>query len=832
MRRSGSRTRATNSGAELSARRSHLATALSSPRPSASSGLGSGSRTLVAFSGSVNSYSGPGGSVGANRHVSIHSGHNLTPSGSASSTYRSAAGHGRALSATEQAHLRMLSRSDSVIHGTAHLSETRIAGHRTSGHTLDAPISIQITPVSSAMESVFGSRASRDQRLRGRARSGEGSGLYLERQLDDSSLKRTRRRSGSQVRLTRRSFSRSPSDREDSGTLQDLVEVDAHGTSSREGRVDSPTRSMSLHGSSEPKRESQRQSSSSIAAISPFPRSMLNEVHSSRQAHDSRTAASAERTSSTLENTGSKGTLTSASKTELESSKRCGPLFEKSRTSSIGLGVTSAADSAVQRREHEAVASSREDLSGVSRLPSSGSATRTTTESTKVRSQLLTGTTTAIQEISPQSAAVLEVRTVVQPAREHQKEQLTLTTANTSTRSPAWSQQTVFSRLNVQETAKRTASSEMRPDASATTAIESGMRAFSRAHLTMTKKVNTRWKTNEPVHQRLFERVEGSNYQTVDTTQRSQLPSRGIKSEYQTFQGTASSEPTQAAVALPSVTELPPLTHQVLSAEDTSTHKENEVEEKPESPTAVALTPLPELSQIGSTPKASSEEIHSSENERSLSKANNQNDALNWPSFDIMGNRSTRLGEAAALFEEPSEVIQTSHRRIQLEFSDNRDMTESASHVEDQESGYEETSSRRIYEFSMQEGATPARASESLTESQLGPIKYVGEQEEEVIVTIKRQPHMDSSLLKYTPDEYILAQIVHEVEKKIEASSHYHYAPLPDDVLAVRSSKGIESLGQLRYETYEEELLMRRSEDDLTQEHERGRFEETTFEFI
>ncbi|KAL1439120.1 hypothetical protein MTO96_047575 [Rhipicephalus appendiculatus] len=33
MRRSGSRTRATNSGAELSARRSHMATARSSPRP-------------------------------------------------------------------------------------------------------------------------------------------------------------------------------------------------------------------------------------------------------------------------------------------------------------------------------------------------------------------------------------------------------------------------------------------------------------------------------------------------------------------------------------------------------------------------------------------------------------------------------------------------------------------------------------------------------------------------------------------------------------------------------------------------------------------------------
>ncbi|KAL1428032.1 hypothetical protein MTO96_000369 [Rhipicephalus appendiculatus] len=119
MKPSGSRTRATNSGAELSARRSHLATARSSPRPSASSGLGSGSRTLIPLSNSVSSYSGPGGSVGANRHVSVHSGHNLTPSGSSSSTHGSAPGHGRALSATDQAHVGMLSsRSDSVIHGT------------------------------------------------------------------------------------------------------------------------------------------------------------------------------------------------------------------------------------------------------------------------------------------------------------------------------------------------------------------------------------------------------------------------------------------------------------------------------------------------------------------------------------------------------------------------------------------------------------------------------------------------------------------------------------------------------------------------------------------
>ncbi|KAH6938009.1 hypothetical protein HPB50_006383 [Hyalomma asiaticum] len=88
MKRSGSRTRATHSGAELSVRRSQLGTALSSPKPSFSSGLGSGSRTLIAFSSSVSSHGGHGGSVITQRRVSTH----LTPSGSASSMYRSAAG--------------------------------------------------------------------------------------------------------------------------------------------------------------------------------------------------------------------------------------------------------------------------------------------------------------------------------------------------------------------------------------------------------------------------------------------------------------------------------------------------------------------------------------------------------------------------------------------------------------------------------------------------------------------------------------------------------------------------------------------------------------------
>ncbi|KAL1428010.1 hypothetical protein MTO96_000347 [Rhipicephalus appendiculatus] len=810
MKRSGSRTRATNSGSELSVRRSHLATALSSPRPSASSGLASGSRTLIPFSNSVSSYSGPGGGVAANRHVSVHSGHRLTPSRSTSSTYGTDAGHGRALSITEQARLGMLSsRSDSVIHGTAHLSESRIAGHRTSGHALDAPMSIQITPVSSTMESMFESRGSRNQRVPGRARSGEGSGLNLERQLDDSYLNRARRRSGSQVRLTRRSSSRSTSDREDSIPQQEVVEVDAHGTPSREGRIYSPTRSVTLHGPSQPKRESQRQSSSLIAVHSPFPRIMLNGVHSSRQVHDARSAASSERTSSTLENTGIKEAMASAFKTEFESWKRCGSLFDKSKTSNMGMGVTSAADSVVERQEHKVVATSREDMSGFLRLPSSGSSTITTAESAKVRSQLLTGTTTAIQEISPPGAAVLEVSTAVQPPLAHQISLFSDSAPGASTKTaPA-------PMLIPAPLGKEDFLQPMNQQPLFQTNLISG------THLTMTKKVNVRWKTNEPVHQLLFERVEGSNYQTTgDNTQHNRLPSRGIKSDYQKLQVT-SSETTQAAVEIPSVIELPPLRHQVLSTEDASIDKENEVEEKPESRTAGALTPLPELSQIGSTPKASLEDIRSSENERSLSKATNQNDAFNWPSFDIMGNRSTRLGEAAALFEELSEVIEPSHRPIQLEFPDNRDITDSESHTEDQESGYEEPSGR-IYELSTQERTAPARASESITKSRIGPIKYVAEQEPEVVVTIKGPPHMDSRLLKYTPDEYILAQIVREVEKKIEASSRYHYAPLPDDVLAVRSSKGIESLGQLRYETYDEDLLMRHSEDDLTQELERS----------
>ncbi|KAL3216842.1 hypothetical protein MRX96_032723 [Rhipicephalus microplus] len=887
MRCSGSRTRAANSGAELSTRRSHLATALGSPRRSASSGLVSGSRTVIQFSNSVSSYSGPGGSVAANTRVSLSSGHSPTPAGSTSTTQRPASGHERTLSATEQAHLGMLSsRSDSVIHATAHQSESSTTGHGTSGLALDAPTSVQITPISSTMESIFVSRVSRDQRLRGTARSGEGTGV--ERQLDDSSSKRAPRRSGSQVPLTRRSLSRSTSDRDDSRPLQDLVEVDTHDTSSREGRTASRMGLVTLHDSSESKRESQRQPSLTIATHSSFPSSLLSGVDSSRQAHDPRSAASAEKTSSALKTVGIKGAMMSAFQTEFQSWKRGEPLFDESRTSPIGLSATSAADDVAQRQDHGAVAKSREDLSGLSRLPSSGSSTRTAAKSTKIYSQLHAGATTANQKkCPPQGAAALEVKSTAQAAREHQREQLDLVTENTTKDSTnqaehqdffekstapavrdvldnssplsAISEKKIHSKTNVSEpmhigpsTPGRTCSKSIIEQSALQTIpstkppnvkvsaeakeetlesptardifeqkpVEPDLKSYSLStgtHLSVTKRVNTRSRPNEPVHQLLLERVEGSNYQTaVDNTQHSQLLARVGKSDYQTFQATSGREPTQAVVQVPFVTELPLITSQVVRTEHAILNKQNQDEEERESPATGVLTPLPELSHIGSTPKASLENIRSSENERSFSKTFNQTDALNWPSFDIMGNHSTRLGEAAALFEEPSEVM-----RIQLGFTDNREMTDSASHAEDQESELEDASGRRTYALSMQEGTTSARASEALADFQIGPVEYVTEQKEDVIVTINAQPRIDSSLLNYTPDEYILAQIVREVEMKIEANSDYHYAPLPDDVLLVRSSKGIESLGQLRYETYEEELLMRHSEDDLTQKQER-----------
>ncbi|KAL3221822.1 hypothetical protein MRX96_029137 [Rhipicephalus microplus] len=477
MRRSGSRTRVTNSGDELSTRRSHLATTLSSPRPSASSGLVSGSRTLIQFSNSVSTYSGPGENVNANTHVSFRSGHNPRSSGSTSSAHRSASGHGGAPSAADPAHLGMLSsRSDSVIHGTAHMSESRINEHRQSGHSLDAHTSIQITPVSSTMESMLESRVSRDRRALGRARSGEDSDLCLERQLDDSSLRSVRRRSGSQARLNHKSRSRSPSDREDSTPQHKFVDVDAHGRPSRERRINSPVRSVILHGPSERKGES-HQSSSLIAAHSPFQRSMLRRVHSSGQSPDARSAASAERTSSSFENTGIKAAMTSAFKAEFESWKRSRSLLDKSRTSPIGLGVTSAADSVVQRREHETVATSREDLSGLSSLPSSDSSSMTTTENTKVRSQLLSNNTTAIQEISPPGAAVLEVGTVEQPAREQQKGQHTLTTEYTN-RASACPQKTESASPKFEDEGKKTASSEMTTEPSVTTTTKSVIGTF------------------------------------------------------------------------------------------------------------------------------------------------------------------------------------------------------------------------------------------------------------------------------------------------------------------------------------------------------------------
>ncbi|XP_075538126.1 uncharacterized protein LOC142572709 [Dermacentor variabilis] len=345
------------------------------------------------------------------------------------------------------------------------------------------------------------------------------------------------------------------------------------------------------------------------------------------------------------------------------------------------------------------------------------------------------------------------------------------------------------------------------------------------AQLITTKKISTRHKTNEPVQHSFFERIEGSNYQTIDSTlQRGQLVSSGGKYDFQEFQVTASSEPTQATVEIACECEsLRDKAPQDLSTQYVSAHTENQVEDKAESATAVALTPLPELSLIGSTPKASSEEIRSSETERPVCKVTDRDDALQWPArLDITERHSTRLGEAAALFDAPSDVVHTGHSGIKAQFSENKEMTEQVRQAEEQEGGHEEVSGRKIYDTAMQEGTAPAPVSEALKKPQIAPITYGAEQEERVSQPKNDQPRVDSSLLQYTPDEYILAELVREVEKKIEASSRYHVEPLPDDVITIRSSKGIESLGRLRYETYEEELLMRRSEDDLSQEQERS----------
>ncbi|KAH7966626.1 hypothetical protein HPB49_018141 [Dermacentor silvarum] len=1313
------------------------------------------------------------------------------------------------------------SRSDSVIHDMAHSSESRIAAQQMSGHALDVPMSIQITPVSSGIESMFESRASRDHRLRGRTRSGEGSGIFLEPQLEDGSLRRMRRQSGSHTRLTRRSLSRSPSSREDNEPLQELVEVEIHGALSRERTAGSPTRSASFHGSSEPKREAQCLSSSSIAANAMSPRSLLKDSHSSRLVQDARTSTSTERTSSTLGTTGNRGALTSSFKTDFESSKRLGSLLDKGRTSPTRLGVTSGVESMAQRQEHDVLATSRNNFSGALGLSSSGFATKTTTESTQVRSQQQTGTA-AIRETAPLAVGQLEFRNVTQAAKaeERQKPQIVITTERNTTQGPGWSQQTVSSRWKVQETASGSASSETRPDTLAATDTKSGMlissskqgsdhkKFFSNAtassmpdssektslmtpsflqketsskslleqsvhrsslfsdnapetltnsapapvvapnslekegfsksmtqqslfktgissgmdsdtsavnaaqretvakqetiqqavientaagtlihsegnaasltptsvlektsksfiqesihrtgipsnkitststvsdatgntlsdstyqdsfqnkhldrpaltmlgssekssfftssapaktssrtvtqesirqstasldkaagamaptaiegttlststnqaalhqdvfdkstapamldlherssaltsgilekrtssknvlqesvknpellstkaatvtsegsnenanlftssfpkassklvihesvhrtisshkapgistndvkavestaasenenailhttldktaaptlldlhektsilsptffqkassgtsvrtsservsipsdrapetarvtdstgdlltistkqgacervlgnaaapavtsstedvsrvvqgtaskylledsqlrtslpsegqavgatvpaledvklsstkqdtltnlsgatlvtsapertssnsviqepmlqtisstkppdvlvsadtkddtfsssavqdlvqqkpaetesnnyslsagtHLITTKKVSTRHKTNEPVQQSFFERIEGSKYQTFDSAlQRGQLASSSGKYDFQEFQVTASSEPTQATVEIACEREsLPAKAPQDLSTEYVSADKEKKVGEKAESTTAVALTPLPELSLIGSSPKASSEEIRSSETERSVSKVADRDDALQW--LVTTERHSTRLGEAAALFEAPSDVVQTGHRRSRVEFSESKQMIEQVRQAENHESGYEGVSRWKVYETAMQEDTAPAPVSESLIKPQTAPIMYDTEQDERVSQSTNNQPHVDSSLLHYTPDEYILAELVREVEKKIEASSRYHVEPLPDDVLTIRSSKGIESLGQLRYETYEEELLMRRSEDDLSQEQKR-----------
>ncbi|KAH6938010.1 hypothetical protein HPB50_006384 [Hyalomma asiaticum] len=1060
------------------------------------------------------------------------------------------------------------SRSDSVIHDMAHSSESGIAGPRTSGHALGVPLSIQITPVSSTIESMFESHAPRDQSLRNRARSGEASGLFLERNVDENSLQAARRLSGSQARLTRMSFSRSAGSREDNRPIQELVEVDASGASSKERGFGSPPRSASFHGSSETKRKPQGQSSSSVTETSIIPRGPMKEPHgssSNKQKNDALAAAFAERTSSPLANSGSKGALTSAFRnTKFESAKLSGSLLDKGRIAPTGLDATSLYESVIQRQEHGTVTTSHEGFKAP-RLSSSGPDARTTTESTKVGNQLRTGTATAIQEVVPQDVAVVEVRTMTQSSSERQNPQLSLTTKKTSAHGPGWSQQTVSSKLKMHEIVGRT-TSKTKPDNLPITGIKSGSQTFSvkqdlgnrelltdstartfagptekdsiatpsllqkgtpsktqhsahgsnvvdnaadalhnsatasllyptslekaasshsmnqqslfqsnlslgnnfdtsvltaakaetsapfsltsssvsektsksliqlsthptsipsnnitftsaathasdkasgvvtnqdvsqhtlldrpaltflgssdesrfltsspprktssrtftlepvtqtvsldrptgsieatsmnsttsafanqaehlqdisdkptgpatqdlhesagpflrgsrgettsshpdsceptrvvtsapertssksiieesvrqtdfsaaasealvSAHakdetssssvrdlvkqtpiqtgsnnyslsagtqLTMTKKVNTRWSVSEPVQHSFFERVEGSKYQTFDNTRRSQVPSSGVVSDFQAFEVTTGREPTQAVAEIPCEPESQSQASRDLNAEYISAHKEKEIEQKAGSSTATALTPLPELSLNGSTPKASSEEIRSSETERSASKAIDRDDALQWPLINA-GVRSTRLGEAAALFEASSDGTQADHRRIQMEFSDDRDIIEMEKH-EDREARYENSSESRICEVAMEKGPAPAIVSELPAESQIAPIKYGAEPEEEVIGEVKEQPRMDSSLMQYTPDDYILAQIVREVEKKIEASSRYHYEPLPDDVLTIRSSKGIESLGLLRYETYEEELLLRHSEDDLTREQEK-----------
>ncbi|XP_077513980.1 uncharacterized protein LOC144124907 [Amblyomma americanum] len=321
----------------------------------------------------------------------------------------------------------------------------------------------------------------------------------------------------------------------------------------------------------------------------------------------------------------------------------------------------------------------------------------------------------------------------------------------------------------------------------------------SGAQLTMTQKSSARWKDNAPFQQLFFEKIEGSKYQkSFDSAL-----DGGVKEDFQSFQITSGTEPTQVAIQPePLLTKSP---HE-LTAEYASERKEKQVG------SATTLTPMPEFPLLGSTPKASSEEVHYTETER---RVTDRSDALQWPRFDA----SSRLGAAAALFDTPLETTHFDQRPLETELSQSKEMIEQTTRVENQAgASVEFPRTKRVFGPKTREEYEQSKVVEPLIEPQTAHLLYEAEVQRKIGEQARYQTYTDSNLVQYTPQDPILAEIVREVERKIEASARYHVEPLPDDVLTVRSSKGIESLGLLKYETYEEELLMRRSVDDLTQE--------------
>lgn len=335
----------------------------------------------------------------------------------------------------------------------------------------------------------------------------------------------------------------------------------------------------------------------------------------------------------------------------------------------------------------------------------------------------------------------------------------------------------------------------------------------SGAQVTMKQKSTARWKNNTPVQQSHFEKIEGSNYQKTFASSlvgSEQTPGGGT-TEFQVFHITSSSgspqDPTEESTEIvKGRLELTP--------EHVSTYTSRKKATKAErcaSDTAVALTPLPELPPFAATPKVSSEELHSIVAAKSSSKTDQHG---SWQS-PVVENKKTHLGAAAALFEPCVDTLISDAPSVNTELSHRKESTEEFEPPEKSAgASLAPLLERPSYLEAPLPTATqmdtwpPATSDVGSQPGILKPEKPIGED-------VHWPVHVDSSLVQYAADDGVLERIVREVEKKILASAGNNFEPLPDGTFPVRSSKGIESLGRLKYEAYEEGPLLRRSQDNL-----------------